>query len=117
MSKFQPRIFINNPEKEISDKVVEQFYLTIKSGDIEKIREFVFNNKNKFNLVEKPGKSRQSTKSPLHIVMELDDKTASIDTKYKIISFLEEMGTPLDLLILMMYGLFIWLLLYKTIAS
>lgn len=97
MSKYQPRIFINDPEKNVPNDIVEQFFLTIKTGDIDKIREFTIQNKNKYNLIEKGTKENQSGKSPVHIVLELDDKIADEDTKLQIIKFLDKMGAAFDI--------------------
>lgn len=98
MSKYQPRILINNPEKNVPDDIVEQFFLTIKSGNIDKIREFVMQNKNKYNLFDRsnrPG-SQSSGKTPAHVVLDLDPKIADNSTKLRILRFLEQMGAPLD---------------------
>ena len=35
MSRYQTRILLNHPEKSVPDDIVEQFFLTIKSGDID----------------------------------------------------------------------------------
>jgi len=99
MSKYQPRIFINNPEKNVPDDIREQFFLTIRSGDIDKIRDFANKYKNKYNIIEKSGKgsASDSGKTPFHVVLELDDKVASVDTKLNIMKFLDLMGAPMDL--------------------
>lgn len=97
MSKFQPRIIINNPQKEIPDNIMEQFFLTLKSGDIDKIKEFTLQNKIKFNVVQPSNKTKKSEKTPFHIVLELDDKIANNATKLKIMKFLDQMGAPMDL--------------------
>ncbi len=97
MSKYQPRIFINDPEKIVPNDVVEQFFLTIKTGDIDKIREFTIQNKNKYNLIEKGTKENQSGKSPVHVVLELDDKIADEDIKLQIIKYLDRMGASFDI--------------------
>ncbi|AYV85307.1 MAG: putative ankyrin repeat protein [Satyrvirus sp.] len=94
MSKYQPKIIINNPEKSVPDDIVEQFFLTIKTADEDNIRNFVAQYKTKYNLV---GKKENSGKTPIHIVLELDEKIADNDTKLKLIKFLDEMGCPIDL--------------------
>jgi ankyrin repeat protein len=96
MSKYQPKIFINNPEKDVPNDIVEQFFLSIKTGDLDKIRNFVIQNKNKYNLIEKGTKENPSGRTPIHVVLELDDKIADEDTKLSIIKFLDKMGAPLD---------------------
>lgn len=98
MSKFQPKILINNPEKSVPDDIVEQFFLVIKSGDIDKIRDFVMKNKNKYNLFEKSGSSSRDKdfSTPAHVVLELDDKVANNSIKLRILKFLDQMGAPLD---------------------
>jgi hypothetical protein len=99
MSKYQPRILINNPEKNVPDNIIEQFFLAIKTADIDKIRNFSNMYKNKYNLIEKgsKGSSADSGKTPFHVVLELDDKVANNDTKLKIMHYLDQMGAPMDL--------------------
>lgn len=101
MSKFQSRIFINNPEKDVPDNIIEQFFLAIKSGDLDKIRDFALEYKNKYNVIEKYGRgnnrSTMPDKTPSHIVLELDNKIADNDAKLKILKFLDQMGAPFDL--------------------
>ena len=99
MAKFQPRISINNPEKNIPDNIIEQFFVTLKTGDIDKIRDFANKYKNKYNLIEKGTRNSNITsgKTPYHVVLELDDKIADVNTKNKIIKFLDQMGAPMDL--------------------
>lgn len=100
MSKYQPRkIFINDPEKNVPENIVEQFFLTIKSGDIDKIREFANQYKNKYNLIEKASKGSGGDfgKTPYHVVLEIDDKIADTDAKLRIMEFLNEMKAPMEL--------------------
>lgn len=99
MSRYQQRIFINNPEKIVPDDLVEQFFLVLKSADLDKIRQFVVDNKIKYNLVEKLAKNNPSDThdTPFHTILELDDKVADNSTKLSILKFLEQMGAPIDL--------------------
>ena len=99
MSKFRPRIIINDPEKNVPSNIIEQFFLTIKSGDLDKIRDFAIQYKNKYNLIEKStkGKGTESEKTPFHVVLELDDKIADNKNKLRIMKYLDIMGAPMDL--------------------
>lgn len=99
MSRYQQRIIINNPEKHVPDNILQQFFLAIKTADLDKIRDFAIQYKNKFNLVEKGTKGNLSDtgKTPFHIVLELDDKIADNDTKLRIMNYLGQMGAPMDL--------------------
>ncbi|XWV25233.1 putative ankyrin repeat protein [Tupanvirus deep ocean] len=98
MSKYQPRIFINNPEKNVPDSILEQFFLAIKEADLDKIRDFAITYKNKYNLIEKSSKgSSDSGKTPFHLVLELDEKIADNDKKLRIMKYLDQMGAPMDL--------------------
>ena len=99
MSKYQPRIILNDPEKNVPDSIVDQFFLTIKSGDIDKIRDFAIQYKNKYNLIEKTAKGSltESGKTPFHIVLELDSKVADNNQKLRIMNFLNQMGAPMEL--------------------
>lgn len=99
MSKYQPRIIINDPEKRVPKDIIAQFFLTIRTGDIDKIRDFVDLYKNKYNLVERPDKDStiESNKTPFHAVLELDDKTADNNQKLRIMQFLDQMGAPMEL--------------------
>ncbi|XWV26493.1 putative ankyrin repeat protein [Tupanvirus soda lake] len=98
MSKYQPRIFINNPEKNVPDSILEQFFLAIKEADLDRIRDFAMTYKNKYNLIEKSSKgSSDSGKTPFHLVLELDEKIADNDKKLRIMKYLDQMGAPMDL--------------------
>uniref|UniRef100_A0A6G6AB10 Ankyrin repeat-containing protein n=1 Tax=Borely moumouvirus TaxID=2712067 RepID=A0A6G6AB10_9VIRU len=99
MARYQPRIIINHPEKNVPDDIVEQFFLTLKSGNIDNIRNFVAQNKNKYNIVEKSGKGSNaiSGTTPFHTILELDDKIANNRKKLEIIEYLYQMGSPIDL--------------------
>lgn len=98
MSRYQPRILINNPEKNVPDDIREQFFLAIKTADLDKIRDFANRYKNKYNIIEKASKGSPSDsgKTPFHIVLELDDKIDNT-TKLKIMEYLDQMGAPIDL--------------------
>lgn len=91
MSRYQPRNPINNPEKIVPENLVEQFFLTVRSADIDKIKEFATSHNLKYNLVEKNGKT------PFHAILELDTKFASNRKKLSILQFLKQMGAPMDL--------------------
>lgn len=99
MSKYQPKIIINNPEKHVPSNVLEQFFLAIKTADLDRLRDFAIKYKNKFNLFEpgKKGSLSDTGKTPIHVVLELDEKVANNDTKMRIIKYLDQMGAPLDL--------------------
>ncbi|ANB50514.1 putative ankyrin repeat protein [Powai lake megavirus] len=99
MSRYQPRIIINNPEKYVPDDIIEQFFLTLKSGNLDNIRNFVVQNKLKYNIIDRGarGSTASSGKTPFHIILELDNKIANNRTKLEIIKFLGEMGSPIDL--------------------
>lgn len=101
MSRYPQKVILNNPEKNVPDDIVSQFFLAIKTADIDKIREFALKYKNKYNLIEKlslKGKgTTDSEKTPYHSVLELDDKIADNDTKLRIMEYLALMGAPMDL--------------------
>ncbi|AEQ33265.1 ankyrin repeat protein [Megavirus chiliensis] len=99
MSRYQPRIIINNPEKYVPDDIIEQFFLTLKSGNLDNIRNFVVQNKLKYNIIDRGarGSTASSGKTPFHVVLELDNKIANNRTKLEIIKFLDTMGSPIDL--------------------
>nr|AEX62909.1 putative ankyrin repeat protein [Moumouvirus Monve] len=99
MSRYQPRIIINYPEKYVPDDIIEQFFLTLKSGNIDNIRNFVAQNKNKYNIIERGGKGSSATsgKTPFHTILELDDKIANNRKKLEILEYLYQMGSPIDL--------------------
>src|SRR5688500_10202436 len=81
-----------NPEKMIPDTISETFFAELKSGNISKIKSFVAENKNRFNLIE-----AVTRKTPFHIVLELNDKTANNAAKLELIKYLDSMGAPYDL--------------------
>lgn len=98
MSKYQPRIIIQDPAKTVPDDIVDKFFLTIKTGDIDKIRDFAMQYKNKYNLIESSRRREMSSnKTPFHVVLGLDDKVADDKQKLRIMTFLNEMGAPMDL--------------------
>ena len=100
MAKIQFKNPLNNPEKNVPDEIVQKFFLEIRTGDIDKIRLFVNNNKNRYNLFETHEKNKGNTvgsgKTAVHVVLELDDKIANNETKLMIIKYLASMGAPLD---------------------
>lgn len=96
MSKYQPKIIINDPPKNVPEDITSKFFMVIKSGDINNIREFVMLNKNKYNLIE-TRKKDSSQKTPFHVVLELDDAVADNNQKLRIMQFLSQMGAPMDL--------------------
>ena len=88
MSKYPQRIILNNPEKKVPDDIVEQFFMAIKTANIDTIRNFALKYKNKYNLLERSKGAKDNTgnsnKNPFHAVMELDDKVADDDTKLRV---------------------------------
>lgn len=90
---YVPRIFNNNPEKNIDPS---DFYFALKSGDIEIIREYIANSKTKINVVNKIGKSPDN-KTPAHVILELDDSVASEKVKLNILKMLYDNGASIDL--------------------
>src|SRR5271154_2011081 len=98
MSKYQTRIFINNPEKIPPDNIVEQFFLILKTGDIDQIREYANKYKIQYNLFEPKVKNKLQVglNNPFHVVLELDNKIADADAKLRIMKFLDQMGAPME---------------------
>uniref|UniRef100_A0A6C0CBY2 Ankyrin repeat protein n=1 Tax=viral metagenome TaxID=1070528 RepID=A0A6C0CBY2_9ZZZZ len=92
MKRQQYPILDQNPEKVIPDTISENFFTELKSGDINKIRSFVIEHKNRLNLIE--GGTR---KTPFHVVLELNDKIANDAAKLELIRYLDSMGAPYDL--------------------
>lgn len=88
--KFTP--IIQNPEKMVSDDITSQFFLELRSGDINKVRSFITANKNKTNLIEP-----ETKKTPYHVVLELDDRIADASTKLRLLHYLDSIGAPFDL--------------------
>jgi len=82
----------HNPEKTVSDDITAQFFMELRSGDINKIRSFITANKNKINLIEPYTK-----KTPYHIVLELDNRIADNSTKLRLLQYLDSIGAPFDL--------------------
>ena len=71
MSKYYPKpVIINNPQKNIADDIVEQFFTILKTGDIDQIRTFVNKNKIKYSVFESNTKNKLSdtgqNTSPCH---------------------------------------------------
>jgi hypothetical protein len=99
MSRYQPRIYINNPEKSVPTSVAEQFFLTLKTGDLDRIRDYIVENKIKLNIIEPSGKEGDVPhvgETPIHIILQLDNRIADPDTKLRIIKYLYQMGAPLE---------------------
>lgn len=99
MAKYQPKIFINNPEKNVPADIVNQFFTAIKTADIDRIRDFANKYKNKYNIIEKniKGSSYEIIGTPFHAVLELDEKIADNKVKLIIMEYLADMGAPMDL--------------------
>jgi ankyrin repeat protein len=98
MSKKTQKNITYNPEKHVPDDIREQFFSAIRTGDLDKIREFANKYKNQYHLVEKTGTAgKEFRKTPFHVVLELDEKIASNHTKLLIMKYLDQMGSPMDL--------------------
>ena len=97
MSRYQPRIFINNPAKTVPDDVTAQFFKALMTADVDQIRQFAMQYRNKYNLIDKDSKATIKGQTPYHIVLGLDDNVADSDTKLQLIEYLDLMGAPLDL--------------------
>lgn len=102
MSRYPPRIIINNPEKNVPDDIIQQFYTTLQTGDIDKIRDFSIKYKNKFNLIDsfrrgKPDEMTNTKNTPFHVVLELDNQIANDSAKLMLMKYLSSMGAPMDL--------------------
>ena len=97
MSRYQQRILINNPEKTVPANIIEQFFMAIRTGDIDKIRDFSMKYHNSYNLFERSDKAKaEGGESPVHAVLRLDNKIADNGKKLELIRYLYEMGAPLD---------------------
>ncbi|CAH6420650.1 Ankyrin repeat protein [uncultured virus] len=96
MSRYPPRILINNPEKTVPASTTEQFFLALKSGDVDTVRDFALRYKNKYNLIDKGGKGADANQSPFHTVLELDERVADDQTKLRMMKYLDMMGAPMD---------------------
>lgn len=100
MSKYPQRIILNNPEKKVPDDIVQQFFMAIKTGNVDAIRNFSLQYKNKYNLIDKLSKPRENIRdtggSPFHAVLELDNNVADNDNKLRIMKYLADMGAPMD---------------------
>lgn len=94
MSKYKINYILNNPPKNIPNDLIEQFFIILKTGDIEQIKKYVTETKIKYNIID-PNKFANK-QSPFHVVLELDDKIANDSKKYRLVKFLEFMGAPLD---------------------
>lgn len=86
----------NNPEKKVPNSIKEQFFLILKSGKIDKIRNFVNETGLKYNMID-TDKGNDKGKTAFHVVLELDNNTADNNQKLEILKFLDEMGAPMDL--------------------
>lgn len=96
MSRYQPKIFLNNPEKTVSDETTAQFFKALMTADVDQVRQFAMNNRNKYNLVSRD-KKYLTGQTPYHVVLAIDDTIADEATKLELLNYLDIMGAPMDL--------------------
>ena len=108
MSRYQYKPQIHNPEKRVSNEIIGQFLTVVKTGDIDRIREFVIKNNLKGNLRsgsssfkdQSKGGDQPSTsakgETAIHVVLQLDDTVANPAAKLEIIKYLASIGAPLE---------------------
>lgn len=96
MARYQKPIFINNPEKLVSEETVAQFFKTLTEGEVDKVRAFALANRNKYNIINRQRQSATG-ETPYHTVLRLDDSIADETTKLEMVKYLEVMGAPMDL--------------------
>jgi hypothetical protein len=91
-ARFIPRTpSYYNVEKLAPDNVTEQFFNTIRTGDVEQIRNYV----NKSGITVN-AREKVTGNSAVHIALELPDDTADEDDKYEIVAYLFSIGAPID---------------------
>jgi hypothetical protein len=93
MSKYQPRININNPPKNISQTVIADFLLKLNSGNYDEIVDYV----NKFGIDLRSVTFANTKATPVHIILSLDNSIVDNKKKYKIVKYLGDNGAALDL--------------------
>lgn len=94
MLKHKINHILNDPAKSIPNDIIEQFFIILKTGDIEQIKKYVAETKIKYNVIDI--NKFANRKSPIHVILELDEKIADNPKKYRLIKFLALMGAPLD---------------------
>ena len=52
MSKYKINYILNNPPKNIPNDLIEQFFIILKTGDIEQIKKYVTETKIKYNIID-----------------------------------------------------------------
>ena len=83
----------NNPEKKVPAKIIEDFFLALKTADINKVREYVDKEKVKLSYMT----DAKTGETPFHVVLKMDNKTADKITKLNLLKYLATNGSPLDI--------------------
>jgi len=95
MSKFPSRPHAISQEKKIPASIIADFFFTLKEGNINKIKEFFFANKNRSYIVDTSDEGNGDT--PYHVILNLDESIADNQNKLEIIKYLKKMGCPFNL--------------------
>jgi len=96
MSKRNLRSAVHNVDKRIPDQVVEKLFESIRTGKLDDIREITMKYHQKWNLISHIHKDEQG-KTPVHVLLEVDDDIMKEPAKLEILHYLEMVGAPLDL--------------------
>lgn len=91
MSKFVPRISYQNPPREIPNDLTEKFSMTLRTGDLDQVKNFLLSNNLALNLLTSGAKE-----DAVSIVLSLTDDVAGPLEKYRLLDFLKQNGASFD---------------------
>lgn len=99
MSKYQYIPKINNPNIAVPAGIIDGFYLALSEGNVDAVRKYIRDNKNKINLLSNVDKTNPSLghRNPFHTVLSLDPLIASDSKKLQLMRYLNEIQAPMDL--------------------
>lgn len=87
--------FLATGHQGVPQDLVTDFFSTLQTGDLDKIKEYEKKNGFSFNIQDTVGKDA-SKKTPFHVILELDNSVVKKTAKLQILEYLDRMGSPMD---------------------
>ena len=88
-----------NPKSSVSPAKIEEFFSVIRDGNLPELTKYVIDNKISGNIMSRSKKhgSEGYGKTPIHVILEVDNKIVDKYGKLQIVKYLDSIGAPLDL--------------------
>ena len=104
---LEPRKIFNKIDGKTAEKnsipknIYQEFIAELKSADLDRINKFINSNsisvRSSNTYYDNYGNLISDGKTPVHIILELDDTIADNDKKFKIIKYLTDLGAAIDI--------------------